>query len=151
MFRIFWKLLSTISQSRKEAGGPSLNHILYSYIPLLSWNPGPVTPNDFHHWNSWGPIQNDLCFLSKSSWKKSRSLKKLRGWKMTIWISIFSVLTQLTTIDSSGIDPQMRTSHAAAIERSVAARRNAPRRPGGGCFFWLRDAAGRLKHTIINW
>ncbi len=48
---------------------------------------------------------------------------------MTIWISIISILTQLTTIHR--VDPQMRTSHAAAIERSVAARRNAPRRPGG--------------------
>ena len=44
---------------------------------------------------------------------------------MMTYISIISILTR--------VDPQMpRTSHAAAVERSVAGRRNAPRRPGGG-------------------
>ena len=118
-------------ESQKDA---SLYHIQDTYIQLLSWNPGEVTRDPFSpHPNSWGPLGPCIkCpfFLSKSSGNRRYCLTLVTlkwGWKMTTYISIISILTR--------VDPQMpRTSHAAAVERSVAGRRNAPRRPGGGIF-----------------
>ena len=111
-------------------------HSLETAIPNFTVKEGSQKEASLNHTqDTWGPVGAlyKMIFFSFEKFRKRRYCLTLKwGWKMMTYISIISILTR--------VDPQMpRTSHAAAVERSVAGRRNAPRRPRGG-----------LKHTNIN-